>query len=352
MALVASIGMSLLCVVACAQPSNDNPAVTVAAHVTFLKADQSPLQDVSVVVLGSIDKGPPYKSDATGLVTIVNLFAQQPDSFNVIVGHPQEAYINPGSPQQADIDLLHAVRDAHAFRAYYSMPAVPVQQGFSELTITVPDAVTLSGRIVPQGNAASPKRVVGRDDSPSAVDTDDQGNFTLGGIPKDAPSRLFVFDGWSQQVFSVAITAAQSHENGTISDITITPSACSISAHMTLDRSNLPPEPSIRSALSLIKRDGTVLMLFYLKQNGDAFNSSNTRQLPKVPDGEYYVVPGDWVLSGYASRVLDFVLAGRQAELDTANVPRMTAVAGQQAEIVVNGAAARSAVIQATGPRP
>lgn len=58
-------------------------------------------------------------------------------------------------------------------------------------------------------------------------------------------------------------------------------------------------------------------------------------ELPKIPAGTCYITPG---LFGNTPsfKVLDLIRAGRQAELDKAGMPKITAVADRETSLTIN----------------
>ena len=86
-------------------------------------------------------------------------------------------------------------------------------------------------------------------------------------------------------------------------------------------------------AVSFIAADGSAVYTFMTGGPGIAMANVGTGELPKLPAGTYYVSPGLFGNS-LSFKVLDAVRAG--IDLDAAGIPKIVAVAGQEAELTVD----------------
>lgn len=94
-------------------------------------------------------------------------------------------------------------------------------------------------------------------------------------------------------------------------------------------------------AVSFIAADGSSVYTFPTVGSGTAAANFATGEVPKLPAGTYYVTPG-FFGNSLSFKVLDAARAG--ADLTAAGIPKIVAVAGQEAALEVKVPEAASAI--------
>ena len=177
--------------------------------------------------------------------------------------------------------------------------------------------------------------------------------FHIRGVRKDQPAEiLFNFEGNS--VSSVRLSAAQTHSNVDLGEITIPNITGDAQANVTMQNAlNVwgPGGQLLRNAVTFIKSDGTLIFTYPVRRSdGKVAATLNTAfdiTSPTLPPGTYYVAPGAYG-GPIALMVLDAVRAGHQAALDSHNVPKFDA----PGTMTFDAATARDAIIAATQSTP
>lgn len=299
---------------ACAAPDR-----TVELRVTVLDPDKKPISAVGVCTMISGElKGAP--TDAAG---VARLSLTLPESG---VRVPLQFRLGCGGKGT----VLRRVTSELVARAVYWVD-VPAEAAQAELTIQLERAVKVSGRVCEDGRPVSRGSVSLRGFHALGVVGAD-GRFVLPVKPNaNAEAHIHVDRG---RIRSVPFTVKGTDLD--LGDIEVEAVADESVVRISLaDGKLLRPLVEDRGAVTtLISADGKIIRSF-VNKNNNAVGNDGPESLPKVPAGTYYVTPG---LFGNTPsfKVLDLIRAGRQAELDKAGVPKITAVAGRETSLTIN----------------
>jgi hypothetical protein len=216
-----------------------------------------------------------------------------------------------------------------------------------QVTITGQPASVISGRVV-DAQASGVKGVVSTRDGLDLVETSDEGAFSIGGIDKQLGVELFALDPATGRVVSRVITQAQALVGGDIEDIVVPASAGSEVNMTVVGREALPLKfTNRRDSVSLIGTNG-MLFTFPVRKGGEVRLTRRGPELPRVPDGTYYVAPGHIGANRTVNALLDAVRGNRIAELEHAGVQKLV-VAGGTPLVTLNVAAQEEAIFTLGG---
>lgn len=214
--------------------------------------------------------------------------------------------------------------------------------------------ITVSGRLVDAAGATlagtlGSIRCVAYDN----VEPEEQGVFSIRGVRRGESERLVAQRIGSGQVHMIDLNPVQTSTDVALGDVVIedTPADCSVavsmSSHADLFDSSLM---SLGGAATFISADAGYVGNFPASPDGGVLRETFyvPARRPLLPPGAYYVAPGGFGTRASMAVYLS-ILNGRQAALDAAGVPRITAVSGQEASLEFDARAAYDAIIQVGG---
>lgn len=193
-------------------------------------------------------------------------------------------------------------------------------------------AVSVCGRVVDdQGQPLRTNAFVQGQHAMSIGRSD--GRFSLPIRPATISDLYFLFDKGSYHVLTIPASKADVD----VGDVHVSRLIAADSTVRVLlaDGNRLPWTNEDRgTSIAMISLDGRTIQGFLVK-NGLSLGNFGTGELPKVSAGSYYVTPGGFGNTP-SYKVLDLIRAGRQADLDKAGVPKITAVAGKETSLTIN----------------
>ena len=292
---------------------------SVELRVTVLDADQKPIEALGVCTMISGE----LKGAATNAAGVATLSLNLPDKETRV---PLQFRLGCGGKGA----VIRRVTSELVTRAVY-WADVPPGATLSELKIQLERAVKVSGRVRDDKGPVSRGSVSLRGyHAMGYVGAD--GRFVLPVKPNSQAEAHFHVD--QGCIRSVPFTVKDADMD--LGDIDVADLAGeSVVRIMLADGKLLPPTHEDRRAVTtLISADGKVLRSF-VNKNDTTVGNTGPDSLPRVPVGTYYVTPG---LFGNTPsfKVLDRIRAGRQAELDKAGVPKITAVADKETSLTIN----------------
>ncbi|MCX5691412.1 MAG: hypothetical protein NTV94_16750 [Planctomycetota bacterium] len=98
------------------------------------------------------------------------------------------------------------------------------------------------------------------------------------------------------------------------------------------------------SGITLISSDGSRILSFGCHpETWVAYRDPNWQQLPKIPAGTYYAVPGRFLAHRAQVRLVERALAGEN--LDLSGVPKIVVVKDQEATLDFDAVVAENAIM-------
>lgn len=239
-----------------------------------------------------------------------------------------------------------------AFKAIYLVPLTPEQDEYT-LQIAAERTVRIQGRLVDANGEPVSAGTIGSfgymagDD----VEVDDEGRFEYMGTPRGRAVQLFAQQ--STQVHIIELSAQQTLVDLDLGDVPVPDPVADAPVRVMLQNHEYIFDSMLRTigaGATLVSTDGALILGFPANAEGDVVVARwhIPPQLPYLPAAEYYVVPGS-VGSDSGMALLRSVRAGRQAQLDAAGVPKITAVTGEEAALTLDARAVFNAVIQVGG---
>lgn len=241
--------------------------------------------------------------------------------------------------------------EEYAFKAGYPA-AIDVPGDQFSMTIVGFDGVRVSGRFV--DDAGQPVTKAGGSAFPygSTFEADENGGFEVT-VRKGANTELIYLNADSHQMYVIELDDTQTAADVDLGNIVLNPSVEDAELAISLSPTNtiiLDDETlvELKTRVVLVREDGSTLLSYRTnKAQTAAVNASwDVREPdPRLPGGTYYVAPGPYGID--VTRALRLaVLAGRQAALDAAGVPKVTVPPGGEAAVSVDAEAARDAILQ------
>lgn len=258
----------------------------------------------------------------------------------------------PSDPLEGD-RLAQAIRDV-SLSAYTWVPLNAEATSYS-VTLTAHPATKVKGRVMAGGALdQTPIDVFASGILPSVGAAN--GVFELGGVRRGAENVLFVWRESDGLVTRVALTAGQCA--GEITDIgdvvqqSVTPDAdvrCSMTFGVPMSENH---PAGFWDGTTFVSQDGSTAFQCGLDSTGDVESAVLLVTAPgiihnetiRLPAGTYYISAGS-ITRGAGRKLWDLVRAGRQAELDTREMPKFTVVAGQVNTISFPFTKAESAIM-------
>ncbi len=338
--LIACLGAS-----ACAAP------VTVSVSVETPAG--APIADAPVQVYS--DDGAAFGlTSANGTVTLtIELEPGDPDIVARLWDGSFHLDLSPDDRALA-VSQFDLLRQTYHFAPHYFAQTDPAETQY-QIEIEASPAIEATGRLVDDQGVPIPDASFGigaRGGQWFGVFRDAAGVFTMHGIRQGTSTELVVAMRGPQS-FSIPLTAQQTAQNVDLGDVVVQRVDRPVELDMTLTNADDlydPGDIALWTQVSLIRSDAQVVLTFPVRPpNGEVVADIVQVQtdVPRTTEGVYYLVPGP-VTSPTAFALLDALRAGQQAQLDAAGVPKITAVAGQTTQLVLEGAQARSAVLAAT----
>lgn len=209
---------------------------------------------------------------------------------------------------------------------------VPQDAAAADATIQLGRAVQVSGRVLnPDGTPAKGNAFVRNQRALSTLDK--EGRFVLPIAPGTLTELHFGVAPNVEWTVPLNLTSADL-DLGSIKVLN-SPGDAIIRVDTTNGQRLSPMAKDLGGLIALISIDGKVIRCFAVKPPGLAVANYGTGELPKVPAGTYYVTPGMFGNTP-SYKVLDLIRAGRQAELDKAGVPKITAVTDRETSLTIN----------------
>ena len=292
-------------------------------------------------------------TDTAGKATVVGSFPSSISevfvSVDVLPGLPQ-------APTPAERKLwIQARFDANA--AFVLPPPRKVTliagQEVYEVSFTLRRAVVVSGTLrtpagVPIRAADLEREGVAQFASISLKD----GTFQLPGVPKAANSYYFikVNSPTATEVFPFVVTAAQTVSDCSVGTLVLETGQYSATLDIHIDgTSSLPADHTMRSEAVVFLRPSDQRMFQFLLDDGRQLRLSGNgdTRLPKISEGDYFVVPGYMCSSPDVLKLLRLLKAGRQADVVNAGLTLVHVDANATVQRTINVAteSSRLAVI-------
>lgn len=344
---------ALAAATAIAQPE---PSISFTLDVTVLDPTGQPIPDCPVIASTYYQA----KFNMTGPDGTVSLpLHREPDeSYAVFMLHPGTRLWADEQQRDLAIARFHTLRGSYAFRDVLQVNVA--QQGDpATATIQALPAVTVEGHITrPDGSHFdfdSWVLIRGYCDYARALKSD--GLFSLEGVPQGHPVELWI-SGEGTEMHSVFLNPVQTANNIDLGDIVIEdvpkPSAIEGTVQgasdlvFPADAADVHNRLSLENSITLVRADGQSVHSLDLNGSGKIIIREgmgvNDTDIP-MAEGEFYIVPGGYPASTTSLALLDSVRAGRQAQLDTAGVPKYTFVAGKTTQVAFDAQAAVNAVM-------
>lgn len=178
----------------------------------------------------------------------------------------------------------------------------------------------------------------------------------LKGVRRGAPAELMVTSDDTNNVFFLPLMAEQTQQDINLGQHEFVPPPTPATLRVTLgnrDDAWAPGGHSVWYGVTAIRRDGGLVYSFSLHRTEgwtvETIATAFEVEPAKIAEGEFFLIPGLFG-SDFHFRVLDALRAGRAAEFDAANVPKINAVAGEP-EIVmtIDAQAVINALVQTVG---
>lgn len=342
---------SLAAATAIAQPE---PSISFTLDVTVLDPSGQPVPDCPVQAATYYQA----KFNLTGPDGTVSLpLHREPDeSYAVFMLHP--GYRLWADEQQRDLAIarFHTLRGGYAFREVLHVNVA--QQGDpATATIQALPAVTVEGHITRPDGSHFDSFVSMRGYRDYARVRASDGLFSLEGVPQGLPVELWIA-GEGTEIHSVFLDPVQTIIDFNLGDIVVEdvlkPSAIEGTVQgasqlvFPADAADVHNRLSIENSITLVRADGQSVHSLDLNGSGKIIIREgmgvNDTDIP-MAEGEFYIVPGAYPASTTSLALLDSVRAGRQAQLDTAGVPKFTFVAGTTTQVAFDAQAAVNAVM-------
>lgn len=249
--------------------------------------------------------------------------------------------------EQRDEEL----RNQYSLKPKYTMP---IEAGIDQYTLSIiaVPGVRIRGRLVnAQGQPIAGAIGAANTMAYDSVEEDDEGVFDFGGVRKGAATLLLAQ--YSTQVHFIEITAAQTLEDLDLGDVVLLDASADAPVRVTMQNQQYLLDStgaSLGLTASFISIDGSVVVGFPADLEGNVIREHFyvPTRLPLLPPGEYYAVPG-LITSQSGMALYLSIREGRQAQLDAAGVPKITAISGQEVSLTFDARAAYEAVVQVGG---
>jgi hypothetical protein len=243
-----------------------------------------------------------------------------------------------------------ALRSAYAFPWRVVVPAVPGQSVYS-VELAGKPAISLAGRFIDEAGLplSGSVGVLFFRTTSAYIGPESNGAFQLSGVPRGhAITLVFMTEEYRVYLHEVSSNlTAEPIDLGNI-EVDMLPADATVDIEMVNGTDFFDSaDEYLGDSLTLVRKsDGVVIHCFSLNALGKAASFSMDTPLgaaTTVPAGEYYTSPGTL---GHAAplALVAAVRDGRQAALDAAGVPQITAVAGQTTSLTFDARAAAAAI--------
>lgn len=331
-------------------------AAPITVSVTALHGDGTPFPDLWLVLIANDPAAEPSewiaKSDAAGLAQFsVEL---PPSSENVFV-----KVAGMGAFPLAPVDARQAVREQDSrVIQNYSFPTfltVPLQDGVAgyHTTLTLYPSVRVTAQMVDEqgqpvaGGAIMQMNGIGMDNDMHG--SSNSSPLSIGGIRRGGTAEVAIYGPSSPIPLVVRLEPFQTAEDVDLGPIHIPPfTEGSAPVRLTITGRDQTLTRSVEgpvNAVTLIRSDGQVAYFFAVVDDRVVRIRADDGVV-HIDPGTYYIAPGVYGTSR-ADLLRQLLLNG--VDVDTAGVPKFTAVAGQEVELTVDAAAAERAILAAAG---
>jgi hypothetical protein len=259
------------------------------------------------------------------------------------------------SPEQGVLDQLNdrdrfdEVTTQSAFRQYYKVALIATEDTYLVQIVGYP-AITVSGRFVDQAGGPLDCEVT-RLDSPTSLDADTDGLFSVGGVRRSTATELLCQSPNDGSYKAVQLSASQTLADIQLGDVVIPPLGGTVSIQVTMtNRDNLVRNLSAKRAfVSFVSSDGQVIAEYPLDSDGLAKPWAEETGLPQLPPGTYYVVPGPVQPNRTGAKLIGLIRSHRQIELDAAGAVKLIASTGSTTVLTFDAVAAETAILTVAG---
>lgn len=178
----------------------------------------------------------------------------------------------------------------------------------------------------------------------------------LKGVRRGAPAELLLDSDYTNGIYFVSLTSDQTAADINLGQYEFSPPPTVVPLRVTLgnrDDAWAPGGHSVWYGVTAIRRDGGLVYSFSLHRTegwtAETIRTAFEVEPARIAEGEFFLIPGLFG-SDFHFRVLDALRAGRAAEFDAANIPKINAVAGEP-EIVttIDAQAVINALVQTVG---
>jgi len=334
---------SMLTCLAAAATAQPEPSISFTLNVTVLDPAGQPIPNCPVTAVSY--HWPEF--NLTGPDGIAGFSLQR---------NPNEHYaafaVSSGAgiwadEQQRDLAIarFHELRGSYAF-PYPSLINVAQQGDPATATIHALPAVTIEGHITRADGTQFETGVGIRGYRDYARVRANDGLFSLEGVPRGHAVELWIA-GEGTQTHVVFLDPGQTANDLDLGDVIVqdAPRVSAIQGTIQglpddyvfpADAQDVYDQHRLMTGITLVRSDGQSVYGLNLDDFGkilivEDMVADNT-DIP-MAEGEFYIVPGRFPASTTGLALLDSVRAGRQAQLDTAGVPKFTFVAGATTEV-------------------
>lgn len=315
------------------------PPRTVSVAVTVHSADGSPIANVPLE--GSSHAGEGFgRTDASGLATISLPVGTTEARVCVRLSLGMKFHFAPSVVKSTSARFWELNRLYHFKDGY----VVPIQEGQSAYTtvITASSAVVVSGRLV-DTQATPLKGGAHVRDGGSVQMIMTGGSFAIGGVRQGTAGEIF-FSSGTPTIVSVRLLPEHTQADHSIGDVVIPTMAqeSTVRLHIT-NREGLDTlVESKRGGISLISSDGARILSFHIDADGHAILSPDSGTAIMIPAGTYYAAPGTFLGTQEQLLLLDALRRGVDAGASA--VPKIIAVAGQEASLTFDAVQCETAI--------
>lgn len=259
-----------------------------------------------------------------------------------------------GSDRILADERYRELRNAYSFDLRYAVSMNDAQDTYAIALVAYP-SVEVSGRLLDsQGQPVTGEVSVVGSVAYDRVWDEDAGVFEFGGVRQSSVAYVVCQRHDSAEIAIVQLTAIDTAQDYDMGDI-VPPLVSSATAEIDVDMVNYvllqdSNYTSLSSGVTLVAADASHVYHFPATLEGQIIRERMhvPEELPLVEAGEYYVVPGAFGSRGAMALYLS-VLDGRQAQLDSAGVPTITAVANQQTVLQFDAGQAYDDVVAVGG---
>jgi len=337
--IIATLSASLLAATA---PTPEQ-SISFTLNVTVLDPAGQPIP--SCPVRGSTDYRPEFGLTGPDGTTSLSLYREAGESFAIVALNSGLGLWADEQQREDAIARFHELRGIYAFPCY-SLINVAQQGDPASATIQALSAVTVAGHIARPDGSHFDTFVMMRGYLDYARVRATDGQFSLEGVPQGHSVELWI-PGEGTETHLVFLDPAQTANDFVLGDVIVEDEPRSSAIQGTIN--NLPDlgafpveaqdvynHMSIVDGITLVRADGQSVHSLDVDDFGKIFIMeqmvADNTDIP-MAEGEFYIVPGGFPDSTTGLTLLASVRSGRQAQLDTAGVPKFTFVAGATTEV-------------------